>query len=202
MHGARPGGALRLLELGKARQQFILLSDHCHSCWSLHILSWGTQLGFVLSLITFGSQWNTLESACHCQHFVLPQDLEETEAAGMWLEAYQLTGGRGSWSAGISIPAAPRRSWIRFPMQRLSGNLYVPGYLHGKVSTLLSRQAFHQQCGGRQPTTFRRQLKQSPNPGSEGRMPKSGELLLCPFHAAMVRKDPYWAVISSCSSGG
>ena len=95
MHGARPGGALRLLELGKARPQFILLSDHCHSCWSLHILSWGTQLGFVLSLITFGSQWNTLESACHCQHFVLPQDLEETEAAGMWLEAYQLTKGKG-----------------------------------------------------------------------------------------------------------
>ena len=110
-----------------------------------------------------------MESACRCQHFVLPQDLGETEAAGMWLEAYQLTGGRGSWSAGISIPAAPRRSWIRFPMQRLSGNLYVPGYLHGKVSTLLSRQAFHQECGGRRPTTFRIELKQSPNPGSEGR---------------------------------
>ena len=121
------------------------------------------------NLIAFGRQWNTLESACRCQHFVLPQDLGETEAAGMWLEAYQLTGGRGSWSAGISIPAAPRRSWIRFPMQRLSGNLYVPGYLHGKVSTLLSRQAFHQECGGRRPTTFRIELKQSPHPGSEGR---------------------------------
>lgn len=87
----------------------------------------------------------------------------------MRLKVYQLIGGRGSRSAGISIPAAARRSWTRFPMQRLSGNLYVPGYLHGKVSTLLSRQAFYQQCGGRQPTTFRRQLKQSPNPGSEGR---------------------------------
>ena len=95
MHGARPGGALRLLELGKARPQFILLSDHCHSCWSLHILSWGAQLGFVLSLIAFGRQWNTLESACSCQHFVLPQDLGETEAAGMWLEAHQLTRGSG-----------------------------------------------------------------------------------------------------------
>ena len=30
-----------------------------------------------------------------CQHFVLPQDLGETEAAGMWLEAYQLTRGTG-----------------------------------------------------------------------------------------------------------
>ena len=85
------------------------------------------------------------------------------------LEVYQLTGGRGSRSAGISIPAAARRSWTRFPTQRLSGNLYVPGYLHGKVSTLLSRQAFHQECGGRRPTTFRIELKQSPNPGSEGR---------------------------------
>ena len=46
-------------------------------------------------LIAFGSQWNTLEIACRCQHFVLPQDLEETEAAGMWLEAYQLTKGKG-----------------------------------------------------------------------------------------------------------
>ena len=46
-------------------------------------------------LITFGSQRNTLESACRCQHFVLPQDLGETEAAGMWLEAYQLTRGTG-----------------------------------------------------------------------------------------------------------
>lgn len=46
-------------------------------------------------LIAFGSQWNTLESACRCQHFVLPQDLWETEAVGMWLEAYQLTKGKG-----------------------------------------------------------------------------------------------------------
>ena len=46
-------------------------------------------------VVTFGSQWNTLEGACHCQHFVLPQDLGETEAASMWLEAYQLTRGTG-----------------------------------------------------------------------------------------------------------
>jgi len=51
--GARAGGALRFLELGKVRQQFTILSDHCHSCWYLHVLSWGTQLGFVLSLGTW-----------------------------------------------------------------------------------------------------------------------------------------------------
>jgi len=50
--GARAGGALRFLELGKVRQQFAILSYHCHSCWYLHVLSWGTQLGFVLSLGT------------------------------------------------------------------------------------------------------------------------------------------------------
>lgn len=45
-------GSLEASGSGKVRQQFILLSDHRHSCWSLHILSWGTQLGFVLSLGT------------------------------------------------------------------------------------------------------------------------------------------------------
>ena len=44
--------ALRFLELGKVRQQFTILSDHCHSCWYLRVLSRGTQLGFVLSLGT------------------------------------------------------------------------------------------------------------------------------------------------------
>ena len=107
-------------------------------------------------LITFGSQRNTLESACRCQHFVLPQDLGETEAAGMWLEAYQLTRGQGFSVSRDLHSCSTRRSWTRFPMQRLSGNVYVPGYLHGRLSTLLSRQAFHQQCGGRRPTTFRR----------------------------------------------
>ena len=47
------------------------------------------------NLIAFGRQWNTLESACRCQHFVLPQHLGETEAAGMWLKVYQLTRGTG-----------------------------------------------------------------------------------------------------------
>ena len=107
-------------------------------------------------LITFGSQWNTLEGAFRCQHFVLPQDLGETEAADMWLEAYQLTRGHGFSVSRDLHSCSTRRSWTRFPMQRLSGNVYVPGYLHGRLSTLLSRQAFHQQCGGRRPTTFRR----------------------------------------------
>lgn len=104
MYGARPGGALKLLELGKVRQHHPSLSDHRHSCWSLHILSWGTQLGFRCHWgpDVFGSQWNTLESACRCQHFVLTQDLGETEAAGMRLKVYQLTRGSGILgSAGI-----------------------------------------------------------------------------------------------------
>ena len=66
-------------------------------------------------LITFGSQRNTLESACRCQHFVLPQDLGETEAAGMWLEAYQLTRGHGfSVSRDLHF-AAPGEAGPGFP---------------------------------------------------------------------------------------
>lgn len=61
------------------------------------------------------------------------------------------------------------------------------------MSTLLSRQAFHQQCGGRRPTTFRRQQKWSPNPGSEGRD--------APVPAPMAKRDPYWAERSSSRPG-
>ena len=83
-----------------------------------------------------------------CQHFVLPQDLGETVAAGMWLEAYQLTRGHGFSVSRDLHSCSTRRSWTRLPTQRLSGNVYVPGCLHGRVSTLLSRQAFHHSVEG------------------------------------------------------
>lgn len=124
MHGARPGGALRILESGKVRQEFIILSDHSHRCWYLHISSRGTQLGFVLSLGT----WSHLSvSGTLCKVHAIASTLSshrETEAAGMWTRGLSADQGhRGSRSAGISTPAAPRRNWTSFPMQRLTGNL-------------------------------------------------------------------------------
>lgn len=75
----------------------------------------------------------------------------------MWLEAIQVTRGTGVLGQqgspflqhlGEAGPGFPRKGSVVTCM-------YLDIYMRG-VSTLLSRQAFDQQCGGRRPTTFRR----------------------------------------------
>lgn len=133
----------------------------------------GTQLGFVLSLGT----WSHLGvSGTLCKVHAIASTLSCHRTLGKLRqqvcgpEGYRLTRGTGVLGQqGSPLLQHLGEAGPAFPRKGSLVTCYVPGYLHGKVSTLLSRQAFHQQCGGRRPTTFRRQRKRSPNPGSEGR---------------------------------